>query len=85
MLDFHMNQRCFANMTGYTNILKQADIFYQIPENQLEQVAGFCWENTYQLGEVIFLEGASSDELYVIVQGEVDIQVDPGLVSDQPG
>ncbi len=72
-------------MTGYTNILKQADIFYQIPENHLEQVAGFCQENTYQLGEVIFLEGSSSDELYVIAQGEVEIQVNPGLVSDEPG
>jgi CRP-like cAMP-binding protein len=72
-------------MTGYTNILKQADIFYQIPEDHLGQVAGFCQEHTYQLGEVIFQEGASSDELFVIAQGEVEIQVNPGLVSDLPG
>jgi CRP-like cAMP-binding protein len=33
------------------------------------------------MGEVIFQEGAHSDELYLIVQGEVDILMDPSVVS----
>jgi CRP-like cAMP-binding protein len=71
-------------MTDHLIILKQADIFYQIAGEQLEKVAGLCQERIYQLGEVIFSEGSNSDELYVIAQGEVEIQLNPGLVSDQP-
>lgn len=68
-------------MTGTVNFLKQADIFYQFTATQLEQVATLCQEITFQEGEVIFLEGSDSDELYIIVQGAVDIQVNPALVS----
>ena len=68
-------------MTGYANILRQADIFFHIADEQLEHIAGLCSERTFQTGEIIFPEGSSSSELYVIVQGEVDILVDPALVS----
>ncbi len=71
-------------MTGYVNILKQADIFYKLTPTQLEMIANLCQDKTYQAGEIIFPEGADSDELYIIVRGEVDIQVDPSLVSADP-
>jgi CRP-like cAMP-binding protein len=72
-------------MPDYSSLLKQADIFYQIPPGYLEMVAAICQERRYQAGENVFLEGSGSDDLYVILQGEVDILVNPGLVSDQPG
>jgi CRP-like cAMP-binding protein len=65
-------------------ILKQADIFYQFTDHQLELVADLCQERHLGTGEVVFLEGSDSDELYIIVQGVVDIMVDPALVSDNP-
>ena len=71
-------------MPDYSSLLKQADIFYQIPPGYLEMVAAICQERRYQAGENVFLEGSGSDDLYVILQGEVDILVNPGLVSDQP-
>jgi CRP/FNR family cyclic AMP-dependent transcriptional regulator len=71
-------------MTSYVNILKQADIFYELTPTQLEMIGRLCFEKTYQNGDVIFPEGTNSDELYIIVQGEVDIQVNPALVSDKP-
>jgi CRP-like cAMP-binding protein len=71
-------------MSKYVNILKQADIFYEFTPSQLELVAQLCQERTFHAREVIFLEGANSDELYIIVQGEVDIQVNPTLVSRYP-
>jgi CRP-like cAMP-binding protein len=70
---------------SYTNILKQADIFYKLTLNQLELVGQICHEKTYQTGEVIVHEGTDSDDLYIIVSGEVDILVNPSLVSDHPG
>jgi CRP/FNR family cyclic AMP-dependent transcriptional regulator len=62
------------------NFLKQCDIFFQFTPMQLELVANICQEATYQRDDLIFKENSSSKELYVIMQGEVDIVVDPSLV-----
>ena len=63
------------------NFLKQSDIFYQFTPTQLELVANICQEGHFQKDDLIFRENSSSKELYIIVQGEVDIFVDPSLVS----
>ena len=63
-----------------TTVLKQADIFYELTNTQLELVASICEEKQYQTGEVVFEENSRSDELYVIANGEVEIQVNPGLL-----
>ncbi|HMR98421.1 MAG TPA: cyclic nucleotide-binding domain-containing protein [Anaerolineales bacterium] len=61
--------------------LKQSDIFFQLTPTQLELVANLCQEATFQKNDLIFKENSTSKELYVIAQGEVDIFVDPALVS----
>ncbi|MEP7289598.1 MAG: cyclic nucleotide-binding domain-containing protein [Chloroflexota bacterium] len=67
-------------------VLKQADIFYELSTTQLELIASICEERHYQTGDVVFAENTSGDELYVIANGEVQIQVDPALVGTaQPG
>lgn len=71
-------------MTSYATILKQADIFYQLTATQLEMISNICEEKTFNAGEIIFNEGANSDELYIVFQGEVDIQVNPALITNQP-
>lgn len=67
-------------MSDLTNFLKQADIFYQLTPTQLEMVAALCEERSYTMGEIILEEGANSKELYIITQGEVEIQVNPAVV-----
>ena len=74
-----------SEVMSYVNILKQADIFYKLTPTQLEMISHICQERTYQTGEVIVHEGTDTDELYVIVSGEVDVLVNPALVSDHPG
>ncbi len=78
---------CYTRKTGgplstasIVNFLKQSDIFYQFTPTQLELVANLCQEATYQKDDLIFRENSGSKELYIIVQGEVDIFVDPSLV-----
>ena len=56
-------------------------IFFQFTPTQLELVANICHEATFQQDDLIFKENSSSKELYIIIQGEVDIVVDPSLVS----
>ena len=63
--------------------LKQSDIFYQFTQTQLELVANLSTEKIFHAGETIFEENNSSKELYVIVQGEINILVDPGLVGNK--
>jgi CRP/FNR family transcriptional regulator, cyclic AMP receptor protein len=61
--------------------LKQSDIFFQFTQTQLEMVANHCQERNFSEGEVIFEENSSSKELFVIVEGQIEILVDPGLVT----
>lgn len=62
------------------NTLKQADIFYELTNTQLELVASICAERTYQAGDIIFEENTPGDELYVIANGDVEILLDPSLI-----
>jgi CRP/FNR family cyclic AMP-dependent transcriptional regulator len=64
----------------YTHILRQADIFYDLTQPQLEMVACFCSEIRPKVGEIIFEENSAGDELYVVASGEVDILVNPALI-----
>lgn len=68
---------------SFVHLLKQADIFYELTPAQLELISGVCEGRTFNTADVIFEENAPSDELYVITQGEVEIQVDPSLVTDR--
>ncbi len=72
-------------MSNFVSTLKQADIFYGMNNTQLELAAHLCEERNYKAGQIIFPEGATSDELFIIAQGEVDILVNPTLVSPSPG
>jgi CRP/FNR family cyclic AMP-dependent transcriptional regulator len=67
-------------LPGMIDLLRQADIFYQVPMEYLDKIVAICQEITCQTGEKIFLEGTNSDELYIITQGEVEIRVNPSLV-----
>jgi CRP-like cAMP-binding protein len=66
-------------VTEYANILRQADIFYDLTAPQLEMIAALCSEIKPKNGEIIFEENSASDELYVVASGTVDILVNPAL------
>jgi CRP-like cAMP-binding protein len=66
----------------FANILKQADIFFELTPTQLELVASLCEERRLKTSDLVFEENSPSDELYIIAQGEIEIQVDPALVAD---
>jgi CRP/FNR family transcriptional regulator, cyclic AMP receptor protein len=70
-------------MSERQNFLKQADIFYQLTPAQLDMIANICQERTFDQGDIILEEGASTNELYIIAQGEVDILINPAIVGGQ--
>lgn len=71
-------------MNSFVAILKQTEIFQGMNKTQLELIASICSQRAFQSNEIIFHEGANSDELYVIAEGSVDILINPALVSKTP-
>ena len=69
---------------NFAQILKRTDIFYDLDDEQLDLVAELCHELHFRMGEMIFHEQSATDELYVIVQGEVEIIVDPSIIEATP-
>ena len=71
-------------MSDYANYLKQVDIFYNLTSSHINLIGNLCRVKNYQLGDIVFREGDNSDELYIILQGDVDIQINPALVTGSP-
>ncbi len=73
----------------YTPLLERIEIFADLDTDRLGRVSKVCTERRYENGDLIFRENTKSDELYVILQGQVEIQVDPstlGISADEsPG
>jgi len=65
--------------------LREADIFDELTETQIELVASVCELKEYDNGDIIFHENSSGNELYVIAAGEIAIRVDPKLVGEKGG
>lgn len=61
-------------------ILSITELFDNLTETQLDLVAAICESGTYQPGDVLVQEHDSSDDLYVIVRGGVEVLMDPTLV-----
>ena len=62
-------------------VLEKVDIFLDLTPEQLEQIFAICREVVFFQNELIFAESSPSNEFYVILEGEVAIQVDPALIS----
>ena len=61
-------------------ILERADIFSDLTAEQLDKICIVCQEVVYFQGELIFAENSPSTEFYVILEGEVAIEIDPDLI-----
>jgi|WetSurMetagenome_2_1015567.scaffolds.fasta_scaffold335314_1 CRP/FNR family transcriptional regulator, cyclic AMP receptor protein len=72
-------------MGKYVSFLKETDLFFNLSATQLELVESLCEENLFQEGDIISREGAQENELYLVVQGQVEILVNPALVSSGEG
>jgi CRP-like cAMP-binding protein len=68
----------------YSALLEEIDIFADLSTEQLQRISGICAERRYDPDDIIFQENSKSGELYVILQGEVEIQVDPQTLGISP-
>jgi CRP-like cAMP-binding protein len=63
-------------------ILQQVDIFEDLTQTQLKIIDQICVEKSFNQGEVIFEENSPSKEFYLIMDGQVEIQIDPDTIGD---
>ena len=63
-----------------TAILSITELFDNLTETQLELVASICESSSYNSGIVLVKEHDSSDEMYVIARGGVQVLMDPAFV-----
>lgn len=54
-------------------LLKQAAIFADLDDDELDKVAEVCKEQRFKSGQTIFKEGEPGNRLYIIAEGEVRI------------
>ena len=66
-------------MGYYVDFLKECDLFYNLTPTQLEMIESICEEINIRKGDLIFEENARENELYLILQGEVEIVATPAL------
>jgi CRP-like cAMP-binding protein len=71
-------------MEDFTNFLRESDLFYNLNDTQLALINSICVFRKFNKNEMIFEENEKQTELYLILQGQVDIVVNPDLVSPQP-
>ncbi len=64
-------------------LLKQIEIFSDLSPAQLKMIVDLCEERQCQAGETVFEENSSGSELYVIAQGEVEIRLNPAVISPE--
>jgi CRP/FNR family transcriptional regulator, cyclic AMP receptor protein len=68
------------NLKPLFNVLRQVDLFHGISHSHLLEVMALCSEKVCELGESILEENTPGTELYVILEGSVEI-----LLSPSPG
>lgn len=56
-------------------ILEMVDIFSDLEQEHLDLIYRLCKEESYLKGQIIFEENTPSQEIFIILDGEVDIQV----------
>ena len=59
---------------GIQSILKDCEFFKKFEEQDLGGIADLCRLNSYKIGEYIFRQGASGENLYVIMDGHVVLE-----------
>src|ERR1035437_1089420 len=72
-------------MSRRVSYLKESDLFYNLTATQLELVDCVCEESIFQEGDIVIGENTREKELYLIIRGEVEVLINPGLVGPRPG
>ena len=71
-------------MASYFNYLQETDLFFNLTKTQLELIESICELSEYRDKEYIFKENDKGSDLFLVIQGEINIEINPSLVSSNP-
>ena len=54
--------------------IEEMHIFKDFDQDELEKIVGMCFEEEYQIGESLFLEGDTAKEMWVVMNGSVELR-----------
>lgn len=58
------------------NLLRGLPIFAGLGDGELRKIARLCTQKLYRPGEQIFRKGDSGEEAYIVMRGQIDIQLE---------
>lgn len=64
---------------GITDIMKQVELFRDLTDEQLAQIAAISREERYEDGAMIFAQGSTGDGMYIVCDGQIEVQVRDSL------
>ena len=67
-------------MDDFIHILRDVDIFADLTPVHLKEIADISTIRPFEASEIVFKENTTSHELYVILQGMVEILIDPSIL-----
>ncbi len=68
-----------------SQILSLVDIFADLNQSQLDLIYEICKHKSYKKDELIFEEGSPSSDIYIVIAGQVNIQLRPNVVPENKG
>jgi signal transduction histidine kinase len=63
-----------ASISVFAERLSNSEVFRVLPEKDLQAISEFCTEETYQDGQVVFVEGEPADMMLVVDRGKLAIE-----------
>jgi len=70
------------NKHAYHDHLKVVPLFADLSDDELDEVAGCATQLEYKAGKLLMAEGGSAHELFVVVEGEVEVTRDGQHIAD---
>lgn len=67
---------------AYHDHLKQVPLFADLSEDELDEVAGCATQLDYPAGKVLMTEGGSAHEMFVVVEGAVEVTREGEHIAD---
>ncbi len=57
----------------YFNFLREIPFFKGLTDDDINNIAGYCSDITFERGEILFFEGDRADKFYIVMEGEVEV------------
>ncbi len=62
-----------SQASAYSAFLRRVYFFKDLCASEFDEIAALCFEERFEAGEVVFMEGAIADKFYIVMEGKVEV------------